>query len=280
VDSIQLARTRDEHPLIGTLVNGKFCIVGLLHQGRRNDLFVAQETVRDQVRSLVLKIPHELTTESAEVLAREAAFLSEVRHPNIVLAYEVGSDTERAYLVLDPIAGETLSDTIQRNGPMQERDVLGIFWQILSAARAMHDAGVVHRDLRPRNVCLEWRRGDASQPPVVKLIDFAAAKFSREDHPDAHEEPAYPVGAHRYMAPEQHRGEATGPWVDIYAIGMMLHAALVGELPEPGTRLSERRQVSPELDEVVAKALAEAPSERYATALEFQDALTRALLLS
>jgi serine/threonine-protein kinase len=277
VDSIQLARTRDDHPLIGTLVNAKFCVVGLLHQGRRNDLFVAQETVRDAVRSFVLKIPHELSNESAEVLAREAAFLSEVRHPNVVLAYEVGSDDERAYLVLAPIAGETLADTIERTGPMNERDVLGIFWQILSAARAMHDAGVVHRDLRPRNVCLEFHD---SHPPVVKLIDFAAAKFVRENHPDAEEEPPYPVGAHRYMAPEQHRGEVTGPWVDIYAIGMMLHAALVGELPEPGTRLRERREVSAELDEVVAKALAEDPRERFATALEFQDALTRALLLA
>jgi len=280
VDSIQLARTRDDHPLIGTLINGKFCVVGLLHHGRRNDLFVAQETVRAEVRSLVLKIPHELSNESAEVLAREAGFLSEIRHPNIVVAYEVGSDDDRAYLVLDPIAGETLADTIERTGPMDERAVLGIFWQILSAARAMHDAGVVHRDLRPRNVCLELREGDPRHPPVVKVIDFASAKFVRENHPDADEEPPYPVGAHRYMAPEQHRGEVTGPWVDIYAIGMMLHAALVGELPEPGTRLSERRQVTPELDEVVAKALAEEPSKRFATALEFQDALTRALLLS
>lgn len=271
-----MARTRDDHPLIGRVVNGKYCVVGLLHQGRRNDLFVAQETVRDEVRSLVLKIPHELTNESAEVLAREAAFLSEVRHPNIVLAHEVGSDDDHAYLVLSPIAGETLADTIERTGPMDERDVLGIFWQILSAARAMHDAGVVHRDLRPRNVCLEFRDG---HPPLVKLIDFASAKFIRENHPDADEEPPYPVGAHRYMAPEQHRGEVTGPWVDIYAIGMMLHAALVGELPEPGTRLSERREVSAELDDVVAKALAEEPSQRFATALELQDALTRALLL-
>ena len=276
MDSIQLARTRDDHPLIGTVVNGKYCVVGLLHQGRRNDLFVAQETVRDNVRSLVLKIPHELSNETAGVLAREAAFLSEVRNPNVVRAYEVGSDDDRAYLVLEPIGGETLADTIERTGPMDERDVLGIFWQILSAARAMHAAGVVHRDLRPRNVCLEFHD---SRPPVVKLIDFAAAKFVRANHPDSDEEPQYPVGAHRYMAPEQHRGETTGPWVDIYAIGMMLHAALVGELPEPGTRLSERREVSAALDDVVANALAEEPSARFASALDFQDALTRALLM-
>jgi serine/threonine-protein kinase len=277
VDSIQLARTRDDHPLIGTVVNGKYCVVGLLHRGRRNDLFVAQETVRDNVRSLVLKVPHELSNETAGVLAREAAFLKEIEHPNVIAFHDVGSDDERAYLVLDPIGGETLADTIERSGPMNEREVLEIFWQILSAARAMHEAGVVHRDLRPRNICLEFREG---HPPLVKVIDFASAKFVRDNHPDAAEEPPYPVGAHRYMAPEQHRGEVTGPWVDIYAIGMMLHAALVGELPEPGTRLSERRAVTADLDEVVAKALAEEPSERFATALELQDALTRAILLA
>jgi serine/threonine-protein kinase len=272
-----MARSRGDHPLVGTVVNGRYCVVGLLHQGRRNDLFVAQETVRDDVRSLVLKVPHELSNESAEVLAREAGFLTQIHHPNVVIAHDVGSDDERAYLVLEPIAGETLAETIERVGPMVEREVLEIFWQILSATQAIHALGIVHRDLRPRNVCLEYREG---LPSIVKLIDFASAKFLRDDHPDSQAEPAYPVGAHRYMAPEQHRGEVAGPWVDIYAIGVMLHAALVGELPEPGTRLSERRAVTADLDEVVAKALAEEPSERFATALELQDALTRAILLA
>ena len=271
-----MARTRDDHPLVGAVVNGRYCVVGLLHKGRRNDLFVAQETVRDDVRSLVLKVPHELSNETAEVLAREAGFLTQIDHPNVVVARDVGSDDERAYLVLDPISGETLAETIERVGPMVEREVLEIFWQILSATQAIHDLGIVHRDLRPRNICLQYREG---LPSIVKLIDFASAKFLRDDHPDAKEEPAYPVGAHRYMAPEQHRGEVSGPWVDIYAIGVMLHAALIGELPEPGTRLSERREVSAGLDEVVETALAEDPSARFASAADFQEALTRVLLI-
>jgi len=271
-----MARSRGDHPLVGAVVNGRYCIVGLLHHGRRNDLFVAQETVRDDVRSLVLKVPHELSNESAEVLAREAGFLTQIEHPNVVVAHDVGSDDERAYLVLEPIAGETLAETIERVGPMVEREVLEIFWQILSATQAIHELGIVHRDLRPRNVCLEYREG---LPSIVKLIDFASAKFLRDDHPDAKAEPAYPVGAHRYMAPEQHRGEVAGPWVDIYAIGVMLHAALVGELPEPGTRLSERREISAGLEEVVEKALAENPAHRYASAADFQEALTRVLLI-
>jgi len=275
LDSIQLAKTKDDHPLVGTLVGGKYCVLGLLHQGRRNDLFVAQLTFKETVVSRVLKIPHELSNETAEVLAREAGFLAAIHHPNVVVTHDVGSDDERAYLVLDPIAGETLAERIERTGPAVEREALEIFWQILSAAVAMHEVGIVHRDLRPRNVCLEYREG---RPSLVKLIDFASAKFLRGDHPDSQAEPAYPVGAHRYMAPEQHRGEVTGPWVDVYAIGSMLHAALVGELPEPGARLSDRREASPELDEVLARALAEDPAER-PTALEFQDMLTRALLI-
>ncbi len=271
-----MARSRDDHPLVGTVVNGRYCVVGMLHQGRRNDLFVAQETMRDEVRSLVLKVPHELSNATAEVLAREAGFLTHIHHPNVVVAHDVGSDDERAYLVLEPIAGATLAETIERVGPMVEQEVLEIFWQILSATQAIHELGIVHRDLRPRNVCLEYREG---LPSIVKLIDFASAKFLRDDHPDAREEPPYPVGAHRYMAPEQHRGEVTGPWVDVYAIGVMLHAALAGELPEPGTRLSARREVSRGLDEVVERALAERPADRFASAADFQEALTRALLI-
>ena len=274
--SLQLTNTREDHPLVGKLIAGKYCLIGLLHHGRRNDLFVAQETVKDTVRSLVVKVPHELSNDSAEVLGREAGFLSVINHPNVASGLDVGSDEEHAFLVLEPIVGETLAQSIERCGRMNERQVLEIFWQILSATRAMHDLGVVHRDLRPRNVFLEHREG---RPPLVKLIDFASAKFMNPEHADAAAEPPYPIGAHRYMAPEQHRGEVTGPWVDIYAVGVMLHGALAGDLPEPGARLSARCEVSPELDDVVATAIAEQPSERFASAAYFQDALTRALLI-
>jgi eukaryotic-like serine/threonine-protein kinase len=264
------------------MLGGKYSVDRLLHQGRRNDLFIGVRGVGSDARSVVLKVPHELSNDSAKVLAREGGFLSVIDHPNVVASLDVGSDEDHAYLVLEPILGsaalgETLAETMERTGPMAEPEVLEIFWQILSATRALHDAGIVHRDLRPRNVCLERREG---HPPHVKLIDFASARFVRADHPDAKLEPPYPFGAHRYMAPEQHRGEATGPWVDIYAIGMMLHAALVGELAEPGGRLRDRRRdATVELDEVVAIALADDPRERFESALLFQDALTRALLI-
>ena len=273
---VRLDETADAHRLIGATLGGKFAVDRLLHEGRRNDLFMGEERVGRASRSVVLKVPHELSNESARVLAREAAFLANIDHPNVVRSLDIGSDEDHAFLALEPIVGETLAEILERNGRMEEPEVLEIFWQILSGARAMHDAGIVHRDLRPRNVCLERREG---RPPLVKLIDFASARFLRPDHPDAEGEPPYPVGAHRYMAPEQHRGEETGPWVDLFAIGMMLHAALVGELAEPGERLLDKRAVSVELDEVVAIALAPEPADRFPSSLAFQDALTRAILI-
>ncbi|CAN5925350.1 hypothetical protein BH11MYX4_BH11MYX4_47100 [soil metagenome] len=273
---VRFEDSSENHRLIGATLGGRYSVDRLLHEGRRNDLFMGQEGVDHTYRSVVLKVPHQLSNESAEVLAREAGFLTNIDHPNVVRSFDVGSDDDHAFLVLEPIVGETLAEIMEGNGPMEEPEVLEIFWQILSAARAVHDAGIVHRDLRPRNVCLERREG---HPPLVKLIDFASARFLRADHPDAKGEPPYPVGAHRYMAPEQHRGEETGPWVDLFAIGMMLHAALIGELAEPGERLRDKRAVSLELDEVVAVALAAEPADRFESALHFQDALTRALLI-
>lgn len=263
----------ERHPLLGTLLADTYRLDAHLHQGRRNDLLVAEDVQR---KTWVLKVPREPSNEAAEILAREAAFLSSVDHPNVVAMQDVGADGMWAYLAIESLSGETLADAMERLGPMEEQEVFVIFWQILAGLKATHEADVVHRDMRPRNVFLVTR---PQQPPIVKLIDYASGKLLRPGHPDAAAEPPYPVGAHRYMAPEQHRGEVTGPWVDVYGVGAMLHAALVGELPEPGTRVSAHRDVSPALDEVVARAVAEDREERYATAAELQEALTRALLV-
>ena len=264
------------HRLVGSLIGGKYAVEGLIHLGRRNDLFAATHGYGDVAEHVVLKVAHELSLESASLLAREAGFLGALDSPNVMKCHDVATDEQSAYLVLEPFAGQTLAEVLERSGTLQEPEVLEIFWQILAATREMHAAGVIHRDLRPRNVLLRRRVGHA---PLINLIDFASARFLRPDHPDAELEPPYPFGAHRYMAPEQHLGLPTGPWVDIYAIGMMLHAALTGELAEPGARLRDRREVAQKLDDVVARALEEQPGARFPTALDFQDALTRALLI-
>lgn len=266
----------EPHPLDGAVIGEKYTIEGLVHHGRRNDVFVASHVVDGHTRQVALKIPHELTIESTEILAREAGVLSVIDHPNVVEMRDVGNDERCAYLALGPLVGETLAERIEHGGPLEPLEALETFWQILAGLRAIHDAGIVHRDLRPRNIFIEARD---EQAPLAWIIDFATARFVRPDHPDAQVEPPYPVGAHRYMAPEQHRGEPSGPWVDIYAVGVMLHAALVAELPEPGVPISERGPVMRELDDVVARATADEPTARYGTALEFQDALTRALLI-
>ncbi|MBX3190744.1 MAG: serine/threonine protein kinase [Labilithrix sp.] len=264
----------ERHPLLGTLLADTYRLDSLLHEGRRNDLFVAEDAERHR---WVLKIPRDASNAETEILAREAAFLSAIDHPNVVAMQDIGADGMQAYLALEALEGETLAEAMERLGAMEAHEVLTIFWQVLAGVKAMHEADVIHRDLRPRNVFLVTRE---QRPPIVKLIDFASGKLLRPDHPDTSEEPPYPIGAHRYMAPEQHRGEIAGPWVDVYSVGVMLYAAFVGELPEHGTRVSAHREVSPAIDEVVSRALAEDRDERHASAAELQEALTRAILVT
>jgi len=268
-----VGRRPEPHALEGTTLADRYRLDSLLHAGRHNDLFAATDL--DDSRSIVVKVPRDTSNEAAETLAREAAFLGEVRHPNLPEVFDVGADDDRAYLVMEALAGETLAEWVERSGPLPELDVLAVFWQVLSALQALHESGVVHRDLRPRNVFLVHR---AARPPRVKILDFASAKFVR-NHPDAELEPRYAAGAHRYMAPEQHRGEIAGPWVDIYSVGAMLHAALAGELPVPGFTLRDRRLVSPALDALVMKAIADEPTARFESAAALQDVLTRTLLV-
>lgn len=266
----------EQHALVGAVIGDKYAIEGVVHRGRRTDVFVATQTMGLTSRQVALKIPHDLSIESAEILAREAGVLSVIDHPNVVNMRDVGTDDRCAFLALEPLVGETLAERIEAEGPLSAHEALAVFWQVLAGLRAVHEAGVVHRDLRPRNVFIEARDDKA---PLVWIIDFATARFVRPDHPDAKVEPPYPVGAHNYMAPEQHRGEESGPWVDIFATGVMLYAALANELPTPGVKLSERAGTPLELDDVIAKATAEDPAARYESALAFQDALTRALLV-
>ena len=149
---------------------------------------------------------------------------------------------------------------------------------IAADVRDADSVGALHEQIVAKFGRLDVLVNNAGGSPPADSAN-ASAKFTNAEHADAMAEPPYPIGSHRYMAPEQHRGEIAGPWVDVYAIGVMLHGAVAGELPEPGARLSERCEVSRELDEVVATAIAEDPTQRFASAAFFQDALTRALLI-
>jgi serine/threonine protein kinase len=210
-----------------------------------------------------------------EAEARAAASLS---HPNIVAVFDVGEDdSERPYLVMERLPGKTLHDEIAR-GPLKIPRAVSMGIQVADALTAAHVAGIVHRDVKPGNVL---DAGDS----VWKVADFGIAKSTEVGSLTTTGVVLCTPG---YVAPERLAGEAATPASDLYSLGVVLYEALAGHRPfrddSPAAlaqsmsadppRLEEARpDVDPRLADVVHRALARDPQERFATATEMRVAL-------
>jgi len=219
-------------------------------------------------------------------LVREARAIARLDHDNIVRVFDVsewkGQSWEPPvhFLVMEHLEGTSLESIIRRRRPALHR-TLELMRAITAGLAHAHQHRVVHRDLKPSNVLI-LRQGQ------VKLVDFGLAHFTVNAAP--HQPWA---GTPAYMAPEQWRGEAQDARADVWAAGIMLYELLTGELPYPsntskkelgalvssGAPIAPVRQRHPELppqvEQVLARALAKAPGERFPTATEFHAALSQ-----
>jgi hypothetical protein len=219
-----------------------------------------------------------------ERFRREAALQARLEHPHIVTVYEAGESEEGLFLALRLVEGTDLRRLIESSELSPER-ALRLLEQVASALDAAHDAGLVHRDVKPQNVLVDGR-------DHAFLADFGLTKSS--DGGALTRTGTY-LGSLDYVSPEQVRGEAVTGASDRYALAAVLYECLVGEVPfprdteaallyahvsEPPPRLSERRpDLASELDSVVARGLAKEPSERYPTAGDLVGAAQAALEL-
>jgi serine/threonine protein kinase len=200
---------------------------------------------------------------------REAVSLARVKHPNLPAVLEVGEVDGLPYLVMELVEGETLADVLKR-GPIEEGAALGIARQLVGVLAAVHDAGLVHRDVKPRNIVLERSTG------VLKLVDFG---FATDIERAATHDFAGTLG---YAAPEQLRSpyDVDGR-ADLYAVGRVLFECLTGARfrAEAGPTGDEARAqlitagVNDRIAEAVARLLSEARELRYPNARTFDDAL-------
>jgi eukaryotic-like serine/threonine-protein kinase len=170
-------------------------------------------------RVVAIKIAAERYSERFQ---REARAISKLNHPHICTLYDVGPN----YLVMELIEGSTLAAEIQK-GPLGIEKVARYGAQIASALAEAHALGIVHRDLKPSNIMLT-RHG-------VKVLDFGLAKIAA--HPARSLTDSQVMGTPAYMAPEQVKGEATGPPADLFALGLVLFEMAEGMPPVPGVSL-------------------------------------------
>ena len=227
----------------------------------------------------------------------EAEVLARLSHPNIVSVSDFGlTPTGCPYLVMPCLAGRTLAAELQVRKVLPANEAVFLARQLLAGLHAAHVAGVIHRDIKLSNLFLSGGQ-DGKEPAHLSILDFGIAKLVRaaavgvapNQHPT---EAGTLVGTPRFIAPEQALGKPLDHRVDIYAAGIVLYTLLAGRSPFqhhvlPHDLLSAHIDEAPEppshwlgkhlpagLDEVVLKALAKEPDQRFADARAFSRALT------
>jgi serine/threonine protein kinase len=252
--------------------------MGVVYRARQHSLgrLVALKVIREDVAR---------QDDYRERFLREARIAASIDHPNVVSVYEVGNEGGRLFLAMQWVEGEDLRRATAA-GRLDADRAVKVVLQIARALSAVHNVGLVHRDVKPANVLLR-APGDEEQ---ALLTDFGVAKAS--DGSDGLTVSGLVVGTSGYLSPEQIRGGEPGPQSDLYALGCVLFGALTGRPPfeapndmalrwahvhEPRPKPS---RVVPELgaryDGFMSMALAVEPAERFATARAFANALQAA----
>ncbi|MFI8425689.1 protein kinase [Streptomyces sp. NPDC085479] len=271
----------------GRVVGGRYELATVIGQGGMGQVWTAYDTRLDRRVAVKLLSPAALTgpaTAADELrrrFVRECRVTAHVDHPGLVTVHDAGSDADDLYLVMQYLDGADLSDHLAEHDPYPWEWAVCVAAQLCAVLAAVHAVPIVHRDLKPRNVMV---RPDGT----VTVLDLGVASVLDTDTTRL-THTGEPIGSPAYMAPEQAMGGAVGPRTDLYALGVLLHELLSGNVPFAGStalgvlhrHLHEAplplRQVRPEvpaaLEALVLRLLAKDPADRPSGAHEVYEAL-------
>src|SRR3954451_19933978 len=266
----------------GTEIGG-YRIVNLLGQGGMGVVYLADNVRNGQRVALKLLTP-DLARSSGfrERFVREAGYASSLRHPNVLEVYDAGEQDGVLYIAMQYVEGEDLKALLVREGRLDARRTVGLLGQVASALDAAHSTGLMHRDIKPGNVMIA-----AGQPEHCYLTDFGLSKNPSSDSIALTAQGEF-VGTIDYTAPELVLGKDADSRLDVYSLGCLFYECLAGQPPfpkerdvevlyahiqDPPPRVSAVRQdLPPALDDVIVKAMAKKPEDRFATCSAFIDA--------
>lgn len=248
-----------------------FEITGVLGRGGMGAVYRARHRKLDRPVALKILLPTLSGDPQFEArFTREAQIMANLDHPHVVSLYDVGERDGLLFLAMEFSDGLNLRQLLDSER-LEIRDVLRIAPQICDSLQFAHDRGVVHRDIKPENILID-------EDLRVRITDFGLAKLVGEEGDRTTPRltaARQVVGTPHYMAPEQVReGEVVGVAADVYSIGVVLYEMLTGEVPLGNyPRASAREGVPRWVDDVIAKALARDPNERYPSARAMKAAL-------
>ena len=258
---------------------GKYRIEGELGRGAMGIVYQAFDPVVERhVAIKTIRFDDSSGADRLELLKREAKSVGRFEHPNIVTLYDAGETDGLFYMVMQLVQGETLRESISRQRWYKVPRIVDLFRQILEGLGYAHDHGVVHRDIKPANIMI-------TSDGAVKLADFGVSKLIGPGISDS----GLVVGTPSYMSPEQVLGRAVDARSDLFSLGCTLYEVLTGERAFPGDSAtavmynivhgapappaSLRPGIDPGLQEIVLKALANDPDDRFANCKEMSRAL-------
>jgi predicted Ser/Thr protein kinase len=209
----------------GTLLAGRYRIIGLLGRGGMGEVYRATDLTLAQ--SVALKFLPASDERMLERFHNEVRVARQVSHPNVCRVYDIGESDGMPYLSMEYVDGEDLSSLLHRIGRLPNDKALEIARKICAGLAAAHDRGVIHRDLKPQNIMLN-RRGE------VLIMDFGLAAVASELH-GAEAKSGTPA----YMAPEQLKGSEVTAKSDLYALGLVLYELFTGKKPYEAKTIGE-----------------------------------------
>ncbi|MEU5563357.1 serine/threonine-protein kinase [Micromonospora musae] len=262
-------------PNVGQLVGDRYRLVETIASGGQGDVWRAVDETLDRCVAVKMLHPRLMTAAGfAERFRREARAMAALRHPGVAQVYDYGElerpgGTVLAYIVMECVQGQPLSERIADVGRLDPAETMSIAAQTARALQAAHDAGVVHRDVKPHNLIIE-------PDGHVVLVDFGVAVTQDAASLTAANEV---VGTALYMAPEQVSKNETTAAIDIYALGAVVYHCLAGRPPYQGENalavalrhLEDEPSPLPvdvpaQVRRLVATAMAKEPEQRYPTA--------------
>jgi serine/threonine-protein kinase len=275
--------------LVGRVLDDKYRLDARLGEGGMGAVYRATHLLIE--RSVAVKVlSHKLVTDEAarERFRREARAAGRLQHSNAVAVTDFGETRDGlVYIVMELLEGRSLRDVLAREAPLDPARAVSVMMQVAAATAAAHEAGVIHRDLKPGNIFVVQR---PHAPHIVKVLDFGIAKLAADatgggPH-DTLTGVGVMIGTPRYMSPEQCDGAPLTPASDVYSMGVILYEMLTGQTPFTGAtplslalkHASEQPRpprelvagVPPALEGVVLHALAKKPDERPADAGAFR----------
>ena len=288
------------------LVAGRFRIIGLLGSGGSASVFEARDFELNRRVALKILHPHlSMTEKMRRGFLREAAFTQDLSHPNIAAVLDSGvhgTDSDSfAWIALELAPGISLAKRVGRVGALQLDDALTVADGVLAALEAAHAKGMVHRDISPANVMVDYSATGVLRPADVRLVDFgladaigrsiAASDIVRSERTDSGR--GNVLGSVNYMSPEQAMGRPVGERGDLYQAGATLFFALTGfppyrretpaavmrahiEAPPPGPSVLAA-DIPGAVDRAVVKAMNTDENGRYASATDMRRALRDAV---